>query len=84
MKERRIQTSLHYPPIHLFQYYREHVSGNAKGSLPITEAVAAREVTLPLYATLEPAAVETVVEAVKDAVIAANRVEGRVQPISSD
>ncbi len=80
MKDRRIQTSLHYPPIHLFQYYRDHVSGNTNGSqpkrqLPITEAVAAREVTLPLFATLEPAAVETVVEAVQDAVKAARQVE---------
>ena len=45
MKDEGIQTSIHYPPIHQFSYYREQV-GEMK--LPVTEVVGAREVTLPL------------------------------------
>jgi dTDP-4-amino-4,6-dideoxygalactose transaminase len=67
MKEHLIQTSLHYPPIHLFQYYRENEMIPTQ-PLPITESVAAREVTLPLFGTLEPSAIELVVDAVQDAV----------------
>ena len=66
MKEHRVQTSLHYPPIHLFQYYREN-GFSPEVPLPLTEAVAAREVTLPLYSTMEPSQVEIVIDAVKDA-----------------
>jgi dTDP-4-amino-4,6-dideoxygalactose transaminase len=67
MKDHLIQTSLHYPPIHLFRYYRENELVPDQ-PLPLTENVAAREVTLPLYGTLEPAAIEMVVDAVRDAV----------------
>jgi dTDP-4-amino-4,6-dideoxygalactose transaminase len=61
MKARRIQTSFHYPPIHTFTAYRREQS---EVSLPLTEAVAAREVTLPLYPTLRDEDVLTVAEAV--------------------
>lgn len=75
MKERQIQTSLHYPPIHLFQYYREN--GLApKTTLPLTEEAAAREVTVPLYAGLEPSGVEKVVSAVREALQAARETAG--------
>lgn len=67
MKEHRIQTSLHYPPIHLFQYYREH-GLSPDHPLRMTESVAAREVTIPLYATLAPEQIELVVRAVQAAV----------------
>lgn len=66
MKTRKIQTSLHYPPIHHFQYYREN-GLSPEQPLGLTETVADREVTLPLYATLEPYLVEEVVKAVRDA-----------------
>lgn len=41
-----VQTSIHYPPVHSFQYYRAHYPAQ---QLPVTEEVASREVTLPLY-----------------------------------
>jgi dTDP-4-amino-4,6-dideoxygalactose transaminase len=66
MKTRRIQTSLHYPPIHHFQYYREN-GLIPRHPLHHTEAAAAREVTIPLYAGMRPEQVETVVLAVRDA-----------------
>lgn len=48
LKSRGIQTSIHYPPAHLFAYYRR-TFGFSEGLLPRTESVANREVTLPLY-----------------------------------
>lgn len=76
MKENRVQTSLHYPPIHLFQYYREH-GFSPQQPLTLTETAAAREVTIPLYATLEPSQVETVVNSVRDAL---QKAREHVQP----
>jgi len=65
MKAHGVQTSLHYPPIHLFQYYLDH--GLApRQPLRMTEAVAAREVTIPLYATLTQRDVEYVVNAIAE------------------
>jgi len=64
LKAEGIQTSIHYPPIHLFSYYRERY-GYTEGSLPITEDVCAREVTLPLYPLMGDEDVETVVGAVR-------------------
>jgi dTDP-4-amino-4,6-dideoxygalactose transaminase len=66
MKLLGIQTSIHYPPIHLFQAY----SNFSTNSLPVTEAVAAREVTLPLYPSMTENQVEEVIHAVKDSLIA--------------
>lgn len=66
LKAEGIQTSIHYPPIHLFSYYRERY-GYTEGSLPITEDVCTREVTLPLYPLMGDKDVETVVVAVRRA-----------------
>ena len=49
MRKAGVQTSIHYPPIHRFTYYLQRAP---EVSLPITEAVASREVTLPLYPML--------------------------------
>ena len=64
LKAAGVQTSLHYPPIHTFSYYRQHMP---KVSLPRTEVAAAREVTLPLFPTMRRDQVERVVEAVLEA-----------------
>ena len=50
LKTHGIQTSIHYPPIHLFSAFQDAQHGD--GSLSITEDIAAREVTLPLYPTM--------------------------------
>jgi dTDP-4-amino-4,6-dideoxygalactose transaminase len=52
LKNKGIQTSIHYPPIHLFSYYR-NTFGFKKGLLPITEYIGKREVTLPLHPLLK-------------------------------
>jgi dTDP-4-amino-4,6-dideoxygalactose transaminase len=51
LKDKGIQTSIHYPPIHQFEFYRRNF-GNKEGVLPVTEDVAKREVTLPLYPSM--------------------------------
>lgn len=61
MRSEGIQTSIHYPPVHQFSYYR---SRYPDVSLPKTEEVATREVTLPLYPSMEETDVELVVAAV--------------------
>ncbi len=65
LKTNGIQTSIHYPPIHKFQTYSE--GGEARYNLPMTENVAGREVTLPLFAGLTDENVAYVVEAVRSA-----------------
>ncbi|HUF37118.1 MAG TPA: DegT/DnrJ/EryC1/StrS family aminotransferase [Anaerolineales bacterium] len=59
-----IQTSIHYPPVHLFSEYRARYPDVV---LPHTEDAAARELTLPLYPTMGEEKVDIVVEAVKRA-----------------
>jgi dTDP-4-amino-4,6-dideoxygalactose transaminase len=59
LSENRIQTSVHYPPIHRFSHYSQGGPGRA---LPRTEAVAERVVTLPLFAHMRDDQVELVIE----------------------
>jgi dTDP-4-amino-4,6-dideoxygalactose transaminase len=61
MRAERIQTSIHYPPIHTFSYY-QHRFGSI--SLPRTEQAGLREVTLPLYPTMTREKVALIVDAV--------------------
>jgi len=63
LSERRIQTSVHYPPIHLFTQYREA----GRRPLPRTEDVAGRLLTLPLYAHMDESQVNLVIEALREA-----------------
>jgi dTDP-4-amino-4,6-dideoxygalactose transaminase len=63
--ERRIQTSVHYPPIHRFTTYADV---GVERPLPQTDAVADRLLTLPLYAHLEESTVDLVAESLLDAV----------------
>jgi len=66
LKQRGIQTSIHYPPVHLFSIYTNE--GQTQGSpLPFTEELGIREVTLPLYPTMRLEQVHWVAQAVKDA-----------------
>jgi dTDP-4-amino-4,6-dideoxygalactose transaminase len=69
MKSNGIQTSIHYPPIHKFKTYAE---GGEVYNLPITENVAGREVTLPLYPGLTDENVADVVLSVQGAIHQAN------------
>jgi dTDP-4-amino-4,6-dideoxygalactose transaminase len=59
--EKRIQTSVHYPPIHLFSVYE---TLGVRRSLPQTEAMARRVLTLPLFGHLQDDQVDLVIDAV--------------------
>lgn len=61
-----VQTSIHYPPVHHFRIYNEEFQKRGL-NLPLTEEVAAREVTLPLYPTMSNKQVYWVAQAVKEA-----------------
>jgi len=61
MRSQGIQTSIHYPPVHQFEYYRSRYPGL---SVPLTEQVGMREVTLPLYPGMDDLAVGNVLSAV--------------------
>jgi dTDP-4-amino-4,6-dideoxygalactose transaminase len=64
LAERRIQTSVHYPPIHTFSAYRNLQPARA---LPRTEDAASRLLTLPLFAGMTNEQLEMVVEGLLDA-----------------
>jgi dTDP-4-amino-4,6-dideoxygalactose transaminase len=65
LREHGIQSSIHYPPVHRFSSFQ-----NAPGSarLPRTEALASRELTLPLYPSLSERQIRDVCRALAGAV----------------
>ncbi len=77
MKAQGIQTSIHYPPIHLFSAYRA-LNLPGASNLPQTERLAAREVTLPLYPSLAEEDIRLVVAAVQTSLREAARVGERL------
>jgi dTDP-4-amino-4,6-dideoxygalactose transaminase len=58
MRDAGVQTSVHYPAIHQFDYYRGRFDG---ADLPHTERFSRQELTLPLHPALSPADVDRVV-----------------------
>jgi dTDP-4-amino-4,6-dideoxygalactose transaminase len=73
MKLQGIQTSIHYPPVHKFTSYQEF-GDSISTRLPITESVAGREVTLPLYPAMTNEDVALVVRAIVDSLVQAKEV----------
>jgi len=63
MKQLGVQTSIHYPPTHLFTYY---LRDDIDSQLDKTENVASRELTLPLYPGMQDQDVDWVVNALKE------------------
>lgn len=59
-----VQTTIHYPPTHLFSYYREKFPGI---ELRETEDFARRELTLPLHPKMREEHVDHVTRALADA-----------------
>lgn len=66
MKAQGIQTSNHYPPVHQFYIYQQAELQN-RHPLVFTEEAAGREVTLPLYPTMQDEQAEWVVRATQQA-----------------
>jgi len=64
MKSEGIQTSIHYLASHRFSFYKK-VLGYDKISLPLTEKVSEREVTLPLYPSMTKKEIYHVIKKVR-------------------
>ncbi len=64
MKQRNIGCGVHYPPIHLFQLYRER--GFKPGMFPLAERVGRSIVTLPLFPAMTHQDVERVCVAARE------------------
>ena len=62
-----IQTSIHYPPVHLFSLYRKRF-GYKAGMLPMTEAMSQRVITLPLHPRMDAIDVRRITQKVKEIV----------------
>jgi len=67
LKDFGIQTSVHYPPVHLFSLYRRRFSFEM-GMLPKTEEASRREVTLPLHPRMKGEDVKWIAKKVKEIV----------------
>jgi dTDP-4-amino-4,6-dideoxygalactose transaminase len=67
LRERGIQTSIHYPPIHKFSEYKRLEGNNRRSDkLPITDEVEKQLVTLPLYSDISDGQLIYVVESIKE------------------
>jgi len=66
LRDRGIQTTVHYPPVHRLTFYRELYPDCR---LPRTEEFARRELTLPLHPKMTLATVEAVVKLLADALV---------------
>ncbi len=67
LKDWGIQTSIHYPPVHLFSLYRKRF-GYTTGMLPMTEAMSQRVMTFPLHPQMNVGDVKGIVQKVKEIV----------------
>jgi dTDP-4-amino-4,6-dideoxygalactose transaminase len=63
LRQSGVQTTIHYPPAHLFSYYQKRFPDVR---LPLTEDYAERELTLPLHPRLEEADIDTITRALAE------------------
>lgn len=61
LQDQGVQTSMHYPPVHQFSIYREY-----NRELPVTERVAERLITLPMFSNLMREEVSYITKKLKD------------------
>jgi perosamine synthetase len=71
LRRRNIGASIHYQPLHTMAAYQ----ANGRVSLPHTDALAEKILTLPISATMTAADVDYVVENLDDILTAANRTQ---------
>jgi dTDP-4-amino-4,6-dideoxygalactose transaminase len=65
LRQRGVGAGLHYPvPIHLQEAYRDR--GMGPGSFPVTEAIASRVLSLPMYPELTPEQIDHVAGTILD------------------
>lgn len=63
LKQEGVQTSFHYPPVHHFEIYRDSII-NSNQILWMTEHVASRQVTLPLFPQMSENQLDLVIASV--------------------
>jgi dTDP-4-amino-4,6-dideoxygalactose transaminase len=66
LKKRGIQTSIHYPPVHLFSYYKKILKKDQVRDLMNTEEYGRRVVTLPMHPLLKRNDVENICSSVEE------------------
>lgn len=64
LREENIECSVHYIPLHLFEFYQKQYGYNA-GDFPIAEAVFERVVSLPLHPGLTESDVSLVIDTIR-------------------
>jgi dTDP-4-amino-4,6-dideoxygalactose transaminase len=65
LTSREVATGLHYPlPLHMQDAYRD--LGYKRGDFPVTEQVASRGLSLPMFAELSDGQIEHVAQAIQD------------------
>ena len=65
LRDRGIQSSIHYPPAHRFSHYRAR---GRETHLPHTETFCSKELTLPLHPSLRESDIDRVVAVLQEAV----------------
>lgn len=63
LREKGIQTSIHYPPVHMFSYYRKNYKIK---KLPLTKEIGIREVTLPMFPQITDGQICLISEKIKE------------------
>ena len=64
MRDKGVQTSIHYPPIHQFEYYK-NCFNSSKYNLPFTNIISENEVTLPMHPLMKNKDIETIISIIK-------------------
>ena len=68
LRERGIGVNVHYIPVHLHPWYREHL-GTGEGLCPVAEAAAEEILSLPMYPAMGIEEIETVIGEVRSALL---------------
>jgi dTDP-4-amino-4,6-dideoxygalactose transaminase len=63
LSKKGVQTSIHYPPVHRFKIYKEFYT-----KLPITDGVASKLLTLPMYSSLKVNEIKYIVKSLSEVV----------------
>ena len=79
LARRRVQTSLHYPPVHCFSIYADGAS-----ELPVTEEYARRALTLPLFPHMTRAQQRHVVDSLRITLTRSCIVGSRATKVASE
>lgn len=65
LRDKGIGVNVHYIPVHLHPYYKEHL-GTKEGMYPVAERAYARMLSLPMFASMTDEEVERVITALQN------------------